>query len=139
MEATEIILWSLKVLRYLFILTGIVGNLALFKKYWCQKNLRLLFNSLILWIAVIDAFYLIFLASHEGINTLRELGKDGSMDRKTRKALKEVSYAIFYLYEICFSASILTTITMAIERYLVCQKCNTNKCSFRWIFISIGK
>ena len=131
MEATEIILWSLKVLRYLLILIGIGGNLALFKKYLTQKNQRLLFNSLLLWIAMFDALYLIFLAANEVIDTQIELDGYSSLKERTW-------YAMLYLYETCFSASVLTTIILAIERYLVCQKRNTNNCNFKWILGFIG-
>ena len=136
MEATEIILWSLKVLRYLLILLGIGGNLALFKKYLTQKSQRLLFNSLILWIAMFDAFFLIFFATKEGIETA--LTEKMDTDNKTRKGLVRIWYAMLYLYGFCFSASVLTTIILAIERYLVWLKRNTNNCNFKWIFISIG-
>ena len=133
MEATEIILWSLRVIWYLLILIGIGGNLALFKKYLTQKNQRLLFNSLLLWIAMFDALYLIFLAANEVIGTQIEL------DDRLKKTLKERTwYAMLYLYETCFSASVLTTIILAIERYLVCQKRNTNNCNFKWILGFIG-
>ena len=137
MEATEIILWSLKVLRYLLILIGIGGNLALFKKYLTQKNLGVLFNCLILWIAVFDACYLIFLATKEGIQIALPLTKD-KMDKETRNGLKDTWYAMLYLHKICFSASVLSTIILATERYLVFQKRKTIKCNFKWILISIG-
>ena len=141
MEATEIILWSLKVLCYFLILIGIGGNLALFKEYLGQnQRKRLLFNSLMLWITVFDAFYLIFFAVHEVLENLRVLIVKGDVvvDGKAIEALKRTWSAMFYLYGICYSASVLTTIILAIDRFLVFQKRNTNKCNFKWIFISIG-
>ena len=138
METTDIILWCVKVFWYFLIIIGIGGNLALVKKYWTQKNQKLLFNFLILCLALFDLFYLIFLASNQGIwNLLYSLEK-GHFDKATRNGLKRAYRALTYLEKICFSASVLTTIILAIERFLVCRKFNTNKCKFKWILVSIG-
>ena len=138
METTDIILWCVKVFWYFLIIIGIGGNLALVKKYWTQKNQKLLFNFLILCLALFDLFYLIFLASNQGIwNLLYSLEKR-HFDKPTRNGLKRAYRALTYLEKICFSASVLTTIILAIERFLVCRKFNTNKCKFKWILVSIG-
>ena len=138
METTDIILWCVKVFWYILILIGIVGNLALVKKYWTQKNQKLLFNFLVLCLALFDLFYLIFLASNQGIwNLLYSLEKR-HFDKPTRNGLKRAYRALTCLEKICFSASVLTTLVLAIERFLVCRKFNTNNCNFKRILLSIG-
>ena len=138
MEPTEIVEWCLKVVWYLLILIGIGGNLALFKKFLSEKNQRLLFNSLILWLAAFDLFYLIFLASNQAILAILNSMEKDDLYGTTGKGLKLTYRAMIYMEKICFSASVLTTLVLAIERFLVCRKFNTNNCNFKRILLSIG-
>ena len=138
MEPTEIVEWCLKVIWYFLILLGIGGNLALFKEYLYQKNQKLLFNFLILWLAVFDFLYLICLASNIIILAILESMARDDLYGTTGKGLKITYRVMIYLEKIGFSASVLTTIILAIERFLVCRKVNTNKCNFKWIWVSIG-
>ena len=88
MEPTEIVEWCLKVIWYFLILLGIGGNLALFKEYLYQKNQKLLFNFLILWLAVFDFLYLICLASNIIILAILESMARDDLYTTTGKGLK---------------------------------------------------
>ena len=125
MEPTEIVEWCLKVVWYLLILIGIGGNLALFKKFSSEKNQRLLFN----WP---------FLASNQAILAILISMEKDDLYGTTGKGLKLTYRAMIYMEKICFSASVLTTLVLAIERFLVCRKFNTNNCNFKRILLSIG-
>ena len=138
METTEISLWIIKGIWYLLIVIGIGGNIALLREtIRIRKNRGLLFNTLILWLAIFDLCYLIFLATHQVISIL--LNEAKCLQATTCDILYAFHGPTLYLYEGFFSAGVLTIIILAFERFLVvCHKRNTTKWKFKQILVSIG-
>ena len=135
METTAILLWTLKSIWYFLIVIGIGGNIALLRET-IRKNRGLLFNTLILWLAIFDLCYLIFLATHQVISNLLKIE---CIDDTTWHTLHAFHGPTLYLYEGFFSAGVLTIIILAFERYLVvCHKRNTTKWKLKQILLSIG-
>ena len=87
----------------LCILIGIVSNSLLIKKYLTSKDLNVLFNCLIVYMAFADILYLICTAVLE-VNFLAEFLAKTSM------------VLVFCLSEFAAHGSIFTTIVLAIDR-----------------------
>ena len=85
----------------IFTIMGIAGNIALIHIYKA-KNLNVRFNCLMMFLSICDLCFLVM----------------GILDFVTIEIVGETPF-LGWLVQVCFTASVYTTVAIAMERYLV--------------------
>ena len=108
-------------------LFGIIGNIGLIVVYR-KKPLKVRFNALMLMLATFDLLFIL---------TVPAVAILGIWTFKVRHLFWPL-HVTYYFNQVAFSGSILTTIAMALERYLmVCKGKETDKYAFKWTVATI--
>ena len=103
-------------------LFGIIGNIGLIVVY-CKKPLKVRFNALMLMLAIFDLIFILTVP----VVPIGLISIFGSRN------MFWPFHIPYYLNQVAFSGSILTTIAVAAERFLmVCKGKETDKYAFKW-------
>ena len=108
-------------------LFGIIGNIGLIVVYR-KKPLKVRFNALMLMLATFDLLFIL---------TVPAVAILGIWTFEVRHLFWPL-HVTYYFNQVAFSGSILTTIAMALERYLmVCKGKETDRYAFKWTVATI--
>ena len=109
----------------LLVLLGIIGNIGLIVVYR-KKPLKVRFNALMLTLATFDLIFILTVITVVLAAILRRVEQLWPL------------HITYYFNQVAFSGSILTTIAVAAERYLmVCKGRDTDKYAFKWTIATI--
>ena len=107
-------------------LLGIIGNIGLIVVYR-KKPLKVRFNALMLTLAIFDLIFILTVPA-VAISIISIFVSD----------LFWPLHITYYFNQVAFSGSILTTIAVAAERYLmVCKGKDSDKYAFKWTVATI--
>ena len=110
-------------------LFGIIGNIGLIVVYR-KKPLKVRFNALMLTLAIFDLIFIltVLLGVPIGIYIIFS----------SRNMFWPYLHTSYYFNQVAFTGSILTTIAVAAERFLmVCKGKETDKYAFKWTVATI--
>ena len=107
-------------------LLGIIGNIGLIFEFR-KKPLKVRFNALMLTLATFDLIFLLTVPAI-AVLTMQAIFSD----------LFWPLHVSYYFNQVAFTGSILTTITVAAERFLVvCKGTDMDKYAFKWTVATI--